>query len=343
MWFGFGNDRRRDPPQNRTETPAQEVAWFGKLPTHADFIRHNVSGREIKSFENWVQDGVALMIRNHGEQWSSRLSGLRTLGFLHVGSEDSHTLAGVVMPSRDRSGRSYPFSLVVSRHLPLLQEMQGLAPMACAELIAALDEAVQGLRHVQSRDGIQVLGERLAQVECERDRHRAIREVMARFEQRRLGELWAGLPGMQDPAARSALVAAIGSTLRGIARRGMGRVRWGLRFPLPAGAPAVDFIQFWMQLAVSFLGDQGWNAWLYWAHPEDDRPGMLCLLFHTPPPSYLAALVEPERDDGSMLDLLAESRQEMYAESPVHEALLRDEPTLMEALNLWRVQGEGRP
>lgn len=93
------------------------VGLFGKLPAHGDFIYRNLPSSFINAWDTWLQGCVACSQEQLGEGWLDiyLTSPIWRFAFSD-GVIDEHVWAGIVLPSVDRVGRYFPFSIVT--HLP---------------------------------------------------------------------------------------------------------------------------------------------------------------------------------------------------------------------------------
>lgn len=91
-----------------------EIGVFGKLPAHGDFVQRNLSPVFIAGWDEWMQHYIAGSREQIGEEWLDiyLTSPIWRFAFSQ-GVIDEHCWAGIMMPSVDRVGRYYPFSVVV--------------------------------------------------------------------------------------------------------------------------------------------------------------------------------------------------------------------------------------
>jgi type VI secretion system protein ImpM len=88
-----------------------ELAWWGKLPIHGDFVRRNVSVAQLEDWQRWFERAPFTDLLRAGcgrpLPWSFVLSP----GCLAFSGRDH--VAGVIAASRDKVGRSHPFVISV--------------------------------------------------------------------------------------------------------------------------------------------------------------------------------------------------------------------------------------
>ena len=89
------------------------IGLFGKLPAHGDFVQRNLSSGFINVWDEWLQQFVAGTQEQLGENWLDIYLTSPIWRFVFsAGVIDDNNWTGVMMPSVDRVGRYYPFSIV---------------------------------------------------------------------------------------------------------------------------------------------------------------------------------------------------------------------------------------
>lgn len=146
---------------------ATETACLGKLPTHGDFVRHRASTPTMRSFDEWVRTGLRRIRQRHGRGWDAH--GARKnapmIRFLFSGRdhEASDALLGVLALSRDRSGRTFPFTVACELPPSALQgDPLAHLPLQAAPFFTAAEPIVQDA--TAGALSYQDLGERLDQI-----------------------------------------------------------------------------------------------------------------------------------------------------------------------------------
>jgi type VI secretion system protein ImpM len=88
---------------------------FGKLPSHGDFVGRGLPPAFLHPWDHWLQHGLSAAWTAGGEDWSQRLrDGPRWRFALQADICGERAVAGVLIPSRDRLGRSFPLTLAAS-------------------------------------------------------------------------------------------------------------------------------------------------------------------------------------------------------------------------------------
>ncbi len=97
---------------------------FGKLPSHGDFIRHNLDPDFAEIWDRWLQTCLFETRQQIGENWLNLYLESPVWRFaLDAGIAGPRSMAGILLPSVDAVGRYFPFTLAAG----LPPEMRALA------------------------------------------------------------------------------------------------------------------------------------------------------------------------------------------------------------------------
>lgn len=124
---------------------AVPIGFYGKLPSHGDFIRRRVSEAFVNAWDPWLQHCmVASRERLDGHWLQIYLTSPVWRFVLAEGVAGSACHAGVLIPSVDRVGRYFPFAVVAELPAdvaPLAATIHGRSWFESIEslLLAALD------------------------------------------------------------------------------------------------------------------------------------------------------------------------------------------------------------
>ncbi len=90
------------------------IGFFGKLPSHGDFIERRLSGGFRDPWDEWMQHCMHESQQELGGRWlDCYLTSPIWRFFLSDGVAGSASYAGVLLPSVDRVGRYFPFTVAV--------------------------------------------------------------------------------------------------------------------------------------------------------------------------------------------------------------------------------------
>lgn len=89
------------------------IGLLGKLPAHGDFVQRNLSAGFINIWDEWLQHFIAGTKEQLAENWLDIYLTSPLWRFVFSsGVVDENNWAGIMIPSVDRVGRYYPFSIV---------------------------------------------------------------------------------------------------------------------------------------------------------------------------------------------------------------------------------------
>jgi len=92
------------------------IGFFGKVPTHGDFVSSGLDNVVRSELDRWLQNGLSACAHAFGEQWQQQFGKTPSWRFIiEAGIWSRSVVAGVLSPSRDRVGRSFP--LVIAAQL----------------------------------------------------------------------------------------------------------------------------------------------------------------------------------------------------------------------------------
>lgn len=103
-----------------------EIGFFGKIPSHGDFVRRRFPAELFEHWDDWLQSGLAASRGQLGDDWlTCYLSGPIWRFCLSAGLCGQSQWTGAMMPSVDRVGRYFPLS--VMSKIPANYPMFGVA------------------------------------------------------------------------------------------------------------------------------------------------------------------------------------------------------------------------
>jgi type VI secretion system protein ImpM len=119
--------------------PSGPLAYYGKLPARGDFIGRRLPRETVAQWDDWLQQGLAESRQALGAAWLDLYLTAPLWRFvLPAGLCGPSPLAGVLMPSVDKVGRTFPMMLALE--LALDDE-----PAAVAQGSSAWFEAIEHL------------------------------------------------------------------------------------------------------------------------------------------------------------------------------------------------------
>ena len=90
-----------------------QVGFYGKLPSHGDFLRRRVSDAFVDVWDGWLREGMAASRSALGERWLEVYLTSPAWRFVcGQGACGPAAVVGLLAPSVDRVGRYFPLTLV---------------------------------------------------------------------------------------------------------------------------------------------------------------------------------------------------------------------------------------
>jgi len=88
------------------------VAWYGKLPSAADFVGRRMPHAMETAWDNWVRSGMDQVRHETGAKWQERFVNCPIWFFMYPTQVQGVLAAGAIAPSIDRVGRYYPITVM---------------------------------------------------------------------------------------------------------------------------------------------------------------------------------------------------------------------------------------
>jgi type VI secretion system protein ImpM len=129
--------------------PGAALGLFGKLPGHGDFVRRGLPASFVDPLDAWLRQGLGASRERLGEGWLELYLVMPPWRFA-IAAEvcGPGAAAGVMIPSVDRVGRYYPFTLAA-----LLDPAP--SPLALHRAAAWLDD-LEALALAALEDGLEL-------------------------------------------------------------------------------------------------------------------------------------------------------------------------------------------
>lgn len=262
------------------------IAYFGKLPARADFIKAADHPEMLNLLDRWLAEVMDALSRE--PRWKLHYDALQPLEFAFLGTRSRYAIAGQLRASGDLSQRRFPFlcaSLIevaqACSFLPLSPLLlaplwQQLAPLT-ASVCAAQDPALP----------LQMLS--AASVEIARDTAQQEQRFCGFVEQQNL----ATLEALLDYRPLRQLILALGLLLQPVRQSGAERLDKSLVLPLPQlAAQRMAVAAFWLALIMPFILPATFELCLLIGQQRGRY--VLVLGFGGAAPETLQAIIDPQ-------------------------------------------------
>lgn len=97
----------------QTATESDRIGFFGKVPSHGDFISDGLERELIGTFDGWMRSGMHACADLFTGRWPKIFSSSPPIRFIvEHGIWGNCAYVGVLVPSADRVGRKYPLAII---------------------------------------------------------------------------------------------------------------------------------------------------------------------------------------------------------------------------------------
>ncbi len=304
---------------SKGRTEIGRVAGFGKVPALGDFVRTPSPSSEMMAFERWLTQAMETGEARVGAAWKSALADGPAHAFVWSGTLEKKTrglLVGVVVPSTDAVGRSFPVVICAPLPLAAFGANAHLAPLLLHEFF----------QHAAAAAG------RAARTRSQAEFHAQVSSVpppsldgvasaLARYgdwtKRQVASELWASVFGKDaERATRSALYLVVESTA---AYRGQESPPLSLGLRVPLGSDTQSSAALWLDLVRSAAGWKTTVPTLFISLTP--APCALIQLGAEAPASMLADLYLPNADSNAVCDLTRATKMPPELPSAVMRAV----------------------
>lgn len=228
------------------------INYFGKIPAQGDFIRNQHEHKVIAILDRWADANMQTL--SQMSEWKQRYDTCPGLHYAFLGVRSKVMLAGHLQPSRDASGRRFPFMTAVKEDVTEPLTVIGHAPLLLAPLWTELSRVSRNL--LESDDSQRLLDDL---DEKKQEVSSGLEGCCAGFKRflltQSLGSLERVLnEGRSNPVNFSHALVGVGLVLQPLAVDNMISVDRYMNFPLPKDALYRPlFAALWMHLLCGFI------------------------------------------------------------------------------------------
>ncbi|ARA91956.1 type VI secretion-associated protein [Rhodothermaceae bacterium RA] len=138
------------------QADALPIAYFGKVPTFADFARYQATSPAWRALDEWVQRGIRRFATAHRALLREAARRAVPVSFAFASERTDTVLVGVMRPSRDQAGRFYPFCLACEVPAPAFRDRADWLPWQARpfleEAARVVEAAAQGTLDYRALD-----------------------------------------------------------------------------------------------------------------------------------------------------------------------------------------------
>jgi type VI secretion system ImpM family protein len=277
------------------------VFIFGKLPSQRDFVRHNASGPDVRSFDQWLQEGMYLAARRFDKEWDRLYKDACGYHFLF---QNNQSLCGFLHPSFDQSERKYPFIISLKMNNDFLGTGEfSLLPLVLEnklkEFRSLVDLGINGLPIQELISQTETLG---------RMRHDSSELYRSDFndflESTTIESFWNRLFGSSSLQKSQIFIERLSQALDPFRSKKSVLMSYGLRFPLTETVSEhVYEICFWMSVCQSMINKTSFFPFMFWKNTSVYERNHVYIFLNRPPGQFFLHLFDPEIDNDSVYKL----------------------------------------
>lgn len=283
--------------------------YFGKIPSRGDFVKSASGTRVISLIDNWVAQGMELLLAEPG--WKSSYDAGGTTDFLFIGTRKKHAIVGYMTPSSDASSRRFPFIAATLFELddalpflpisPLVMEKHGNHQRNLMQHAARSHDAAEALNALNDFP-----------IDTEVDAGTAIGRYRTFLANTTLGKLESLLTLTDSEASGRQMVLAVGYLLQPVLTNYATPPQRGLCLPLPKDPFHHALVKaFWLDLISTFLPRTEFE--LSVLSGQHFGRHKLFVAFNGVPPGLFQAIFDEQASKERLIDIGQSGWVEEYA------------------------------
>lgn len=282
------------------------VGCIGKLPVHKEFIKHYVTRPELAHLDQWYQSAFHGLRHNYGNETKIIFAQMPLHNYIYY-INNSHTMIGAVIPSRDQSGRIYPYIVFRILENPLAQEFTSTIPVMYADYFNAVTTICNSCWENKSLPDVFTQIDRLNKTTTHILRRDILETTVTSLSKITLNIYWQNILQQYSDIHLETFIQAIFNVLN-IVHETKKKNPWALRLPLATGNIYNTSIIFWLQLIHSALAKQEIFLQIFWNRESNHHNAALTIFFKPMPTNYFTYLVDQHLESNELIDVIKETK-----------------------------------
>ncbi len=283
--------------------------YFGKIASRGDFVKSASGAKIIAVIDNWVAQGMELLIAH--PDWKNSYDATSPIDFLFIGTRRKHAISGVLIPSSDASARRFPFIAAT-----LFEVDEALAFLSLSPLVMERHANHQrALSHHASTthdaaEMLSALGDFALHADADQNRCRT--DYADFLETTNLAALSNALALDDVDATLRQMVLAVGYLLQPVLANCTVAPQRGMLMPLPDDPGLAPLAKaWWLDLVSTFLSRADFELSVFTCR-RAGRPALI-LTFNGNTPSVFHALFEHAASREFFIDVSQSNWVDQYA------------------------------
>lgn len=283
--------------------------YFGKISSRGDFVKSVSGTKVIALIDNWVAQGMEMLIADPG--WKGCYDSAGTIDFLFIATHKKHTICGALIPSGDASSRRFPFIAATLFEIDHSLTFLPLSPLVLERHVNHQRALIQ--HAVKTHDAADALAT-LSEVPLDTSVDSG--KLTGSYDHFLLNTTIKGLTNTlaldSERATIRQIVLAIGYLLQPILTNYATPPQKGLTLPLPADPARVPFVKaLWLDLISGFLSRADFELSVFSCFDRGNPK--LIITFNGATSSVFRALFEEQAAREQLIDISQATWAEEYA------------------------------
>lgn len=230
------------------QSPNFRTAYFGKIPSRGDFVKNTSHPQLMSTLDAWMASTMEVLAQD--PHWKTLYDEVQPLPFAILGSRGKLAIAGHIQPSRDQSGRRFPFLCATSVEVGRPLDFIARSPMAFSRMWNRMASATHQLMHDPDPSAaLQTLNELEGEIRTAADDG-----FDAFVDLQTIERVEALLRADGHDAHLHDIILALGILLEPVMSSGSSQLDTGLVLPLPDDPLYSNLVaSYWMTLIAPFL------------------------------------------------------------------------------------------
>lgn len=293
-------------PFLKTIDAPQAYAMVGKLPHRSDYVRANANHGAVREFDDLIHQALSALAQL--PEWELAYAAMPSTDFYYTSRDGQWVLLGAMRPSRDLSGRRFPFMAAAVYPAAQIAESAHLVPIAHEVFFTGLHAQIESAidNAVEAHACRQFLESQVAAGSAGGPDLELAQSIVDRFLSSNTVGAWCAADGCREraPQLDQAILNMLfyGDFLR---RFHNPATLQAILLPLPHGkGEAPLFASAWLSLLREAWRQTPWAGSFFVRH--GDESSTLAVMFDTVPDRFAASLMGGAIDVSVTLDLTRE-------------------------------------
>lgn len=303
------------------------VGCLGKIPAHAEFIKHGIRRAQAAQLDQWYQAAFNEFSRESANAKSTFLT-MPSYSFIQFAAHGP--IIGTLGPSQDKSGRAYPFVIFRFIENPLVTEFKASTPLLYQDYFARAHEVYQQNFHGQTVPELFAAVNELRGLNTGLTRRSILETTLASWQRVLFDDYWQSLTQFYPALDAQRFFSRVFDELKDIESLLACYPCLAVKFPLASENYSVQGVMFWLQLLRFILKQHDSLIQIFWHRDHAQHHPALTIFVKPIPAELFKQLVIPDQTVPGFIDF---TQMPACAAAPTMTGLRLSDKNLYEALN----------